>query len=95
MLFPLVRYVVQVFFCGPKRFSTPQVNKLQSPNLGIHRHYRWIISCDSASQLWRKTITMFHHTLVHVTTFTMPVHLRGPYMYFVALFTPHWKMLQH
>ena len=32
------------------------------------------ISCESAARLRRNAIKTFHHTVVCVTTFTMPVH---------------------
>ena len=61
-----------------KRLPTPKVNKLQSPKL---RLTQWLhslrISCDSAARYWRNAIKTFHHTVVCVTTVTMPVHLHG------------------
>ena len=58
-----------------KRLPTPKVKQ------ATEFHYWWLhsirISCDSAAGLWRNAIKAFHHTIVCVTTFTMPVHLHG------------------
>ena len=58
-----------------------EVTSYRAPTLALHSHYWWLhslrISCDSAARLWRNAIKTFHHTIVCVTTVTVPVHLHG------------------
>ena len=67
--------------CAAKGFLRHKQISYRAPNLDLHSHYWWLhslrISCDSTARLWRNTIKTFHHTVVCVTTFTMPVHLHG------------------
>ena len=64
-----------------KGFLRQKQISYRAPNLDLHSHYWWLhsfrISCDSAARLWRNAIKTFHHTVVCVTTVTMPVRLHG------------------
>ena len=69
----------------------PKVNKLQSPKLRLTQSLLVAtFTPNFTSRLRRKTIKMFRHTIVCVTTFTTPplyIHLNGAYFAALLLLT--------